>query len=119
MGFIRGIIGLAFAVLFAIFAVANRQDVEIVWHPVLPPVHAPLYVVALGLLALGFVLGGIMGWLNSVPVRWQKSRQARKIKKLEKQLGAVKETKVPETPIIQPVTDWVPPPVLDKPPGQP
>jgi uncharacterized integral membrane protein len=91
MGFIRGIIGLAFAVLFAIFAVANRQNVDIVWHPVLPAVSLPLYIVALGLLAIGFILGGFMAWLKSVPVRVQKTVQSRKIKKLEKQLGAAKE----------------------------
>lgn len=92
MGFIRGIIGLIFAVLFAIFAVANRQSVDIVWHRVLPAVSLPLYIVALGLLAIGFILGGFMAWLKSVPVRLQKSHQSRKIKKLEKELGAVKET---------------------------
>ena len=92
MGFIRGIIGLIFAVLFAIFAVANRQSVDIVWHPVLPAVSLPLYIVALGLLATGFIPGGFMAWLKSVPVRVQKTVQSRKIKKLEKQLGAVKET---------------------------
>jgi uncharacterized integral membrane protein len=97
MGFIRGIIGLAFAVLFAIFAVANRQNVDIVWHPVLPAVSLPLYIVALGLLAIGFILGGFMAWLKSVPVRVQKTVQSRKIKKLEKELGAVKEKETKES----------------------
>lgn len=120
MGFIRGIIGLTFAVLFAIFAVANRQSVDIVWHPIFPPVSVPLYIVALGLLATGFILGSFMAWLKSLPVRWTKTVQTRKIKKLEKELGAAKETKTTETPAIQtPVADWVPPPVLDKPPGRP
>lgn len=114
MGFIRGIIGLIFAVLFAIFAVANRQNVDIVWHPVLPAVSLPLYIVALGLLAIGFILGGFMAWLKSVPVRVQKTVQSRKIKKLEKQLGAAKEKETKESlvaaklpPTIEPSPrDW-------------
>jgi uncharacterized integral membrane protein len=112
MGFIRGIIGLAFAVLFAIFAVANRQNVDIVWHPVLPAVSLPLYIVALGLLAIGFILGGFMAWLKSVPVRVQKTVQSRKIKKLEKELGAAKEKETKESlisklPPAEPtVRDW-------------
>lgn len=112
MGFIRGIIGLAFAVLFAIFAVANRQSVDIVWHPVLPPVSLPLYIVALGLLAIGFILGGFMAWLKSIPVRVQKTVQTRKIKKLEKELGAAKEKETKESlvsklPPAEPaIRDW-------------
>lgn len=114
MGFIRGIIGLIFAVLFAIFAVANRQNVDIVWHPVLPAVSLPLYIVALGLLAIGFILGGFMAWLKSVPVRVQKTVQSRKIKKLEKQLGAAKEKETKESlvaaklpPTVEPsLRDW-------------
>ncbi|MCE7886748.1 MAG: LapA family protein [Alphaproteobacteria bacterium PRO2] len=117
MGFIRGIIGLAFAVLFAIFAVANRQSVDIVWHPVLPPVSFPLYIVALGLLAIGFILGGFMAWLKSIPVRVQKTVQSRKIRKLEKELGAAKEKETKEslvsklppattTPAEPAVRDW-------------
>jgi uncharacterized integral membrane protein len=114
MGFIRGIIGLIFAVLFAIFAVANRQSVDIVWHPVLPAVSLPLYIVALGLLAIGFILGGFMAWLKSVPVRVQKTVQSRKIKKLEKELGAAKEKETKESlaaaklpPVVEPAPrDW-------------
>ncbi len=109
MGFIRGIIGLIFAVLFAIFAVANRQNVDIVWHPVLPAVSLPLYIVALGLLAIGFILGGFMAWLKSVPVRVQKTVQSRKIKKLEKQLGAAKEKETKESLVAAKLTPTVEP----------
>ena len=111
MGFIRGIIGLIFAVLFAIFAVANRQNVDIVWHPVLPAVSLPLYIVALGLLAIGIILGGFMAWLKSVPVRVQKTVQSRKIKKLETQLGAAKEKETKESLVAAKL-----PPTIESPP---
>ena len=93
MGFVRGIIGLVFAIIFAVFAVANRQSVYVVWSPVYPALHLPVYLIALSMLALGFLLGSLMSWLNSIPVRWEKVRQSRKIKKLEKELGVAKETK--------------------------
>src|SRR5262245_37491962 len=85
MGFVRGIIGIALAILLAIFAVANRQTVDIVWNPVQPAAHLPVYLIALSMLALGFFLGGMFAWLNSLPVRLEKTRQNRRIKRLEKE----------------------------------
>ncbi len=103
MGFVRGIIGLALAILFAVFAIANRQSVDVVWSPVHPALSLPLYIVALGLLALGFFLGSFMAWLSSIPVRWEKSRQKRRIKALEKKLDGAKQA---EKTMLQTATGW-------------
>ncbi len=93
MGFVRGIIGLALAILFAVFAVANRQGVEIIWSPVHAAFPVPLYVVALGMLALGFFIGSLMTWLYALPKNWTKGHR---IKALEKELGAAKKSeKIP------------------------
>jgi uncharacterized integral membrane protein len=101
MGLIRGIIGLTLAVLFTIFAVANRQEVEIAWSPVHPHANLPLYIIALGLLALGYLLGTLMTWLNTMPMRLEKGRQKRQIKKLEKELESA--SKNSDAPIAEPV----------------
>ncbi len=86
MRFIRGILGLALALLFTAFAVANRQTVEITWSPLHPAASLPLYALALGLLATGFLIGSLFAWLESIPVRLEKTRQKRRIKTLEKEL---------------------------------
>lgn len=105
MKFIRGIIGLVAAILFTIFAVANRQSVDIVWNPgASSPSHLPLYLVALGALAIGFILGALFVWISTLPVRWEKSRQKRHIKKLEKEITDYK-TSNPGAPGIHPVSD--------------
>ncbi len=88
MRFIRGILGLALALLFTAFAVANRQTVEITWSPLHPAASLPLYALALGLLATGFLIGSLFVWLESIPVRLEKTRQKRRIKTLEKELKA-------------------------------
>jgi uncharacterized integral membrane protein len=92
MALIRAIAGLILALLFAVFAVANRQAVDIVWSPVDPPLNLPLYVVALGALAVGFLSGGFMVWLGTLPGRLERGRQSRQIQKLEKELGVKDST---------------------------
>ncbi len=91
MRIIRGIFGLAFAVLFAAFAVANRHSVDVYWHPFYPPLSVPFYILALVLPAAGFILGWVAGWLNSLPVRWTKRKLGRQIKSLEKEMENLKE----------------------------
>ncbi|MGB4057512.1 MAG: lipopolysaccharide assembly protein LapA domain-containing protein [Alphaproteobacteria bacterium] len=102
MGLIRGIIGLILAVLFAVFAVANRHNVELVWSPIHPSLNLPFYIIALGLLAFGFLLGSLMSWLGSLPVRWQKRKQGRRIQKLEKELNSAREK---EKTVLHPAND--------------
>ena len=91
MRFIRGILGLALALIFVLFAIANRQSVSVTWSPFHPATDLPLYAVALDLLAFGFLLGLWVAWLESIPARLEKTRQKRRIKTLEKELK-VKET---------------------------
>ncbi len=91
MGLIRWILGFLIALVLAGFAVANRTPVLLVWSPIHPPLELPLYVIALALMAAGFLLGSLITWLNMGSVRREKRRQKRQIKILEKQLGAVNE----------------------------
>ncbi len=91
MGILRSILGLAFAVLFAVFAVANRHSVDVYWNPFAPPLSVPFYILALMLLAAGFILGGLAAWVKSLPVRWTKRKLGKQIKSLEKELGSLKE----------------------------
>lgn len=91
MSFIRGIFGLALAVLVTAFAVFNRETVSLAWSPLHDPQDLPLYAVGLGMMAVGFVLGGVMVWLNQGTVRKTKRKQSKQIKSLEKELESINE----------------------------
>jgi uncharacterized integral membrane protein len=86
---LRWIIGLSAALAITLFAIANRQTVDVHWNPFREPLHLPLYVVTLGLMAFGFFTGSFMVWLNTLPLRFAAWKQKKQIKTLEKQLDTV------------------------------
>lgn len=98
ISFLRWIIGLFIAFLILFFAISNRQDVELYLSPLHGPYEYPLYVVELGALAFGFLLGCFTVWLNMAPVRRTKRQQRRKIKDLEKALEVSIEAQATKTP---------------------
>ncbi len=88
---VRYIIGFALAALLAAFAIANRQSVEVAWSPFHDPLHIPLYLVVLVLMAFGFVFGAAMVWLNTLPLRLAARRQKKQMNALEKQLSPARD----------------------------
>ena len=86
MEFLRWIIGFIFAIFLAGFAVLNIHSVSLVWSPVHEPLDLPLYMIALPLMALGFICGGFIVWLNNAPARRTKRKQSKQIKALEKEV---------------------------------
>jgi uncharacterized integral membrane protein len=98
MKIIRWIVGFAFAVLAIAFAITNRQDVSVNWSPFHTPVEGPLYLLVLSLMAIGFLTGGLIVWINTIPLR-RKSRQMKKrIQALEKELEAATAAPAQEAP---------------------
>lgn len=85
MSFIRGLISAFIAILAVLFALANRQKVDLSWSPFHEPVSLPLFAVGLGGLLIGFVAGALILWLGSVGVRLEARRQRRKLAATEKQ----------------------------------
>lgn len=92
MGIVRAIIGLLLAALFVAFAIANRHSVELFWNPAASAINIPLYIVVLGPLALGFLVGGFVTSFSSLKLRLEKSKQKRRITVLEKELDGLKST---------------------------
>lgn len=105
MTFIRNIIGFIFAAALIAFAVFNRQDVEFSYSPFHDPIHMPLYLIALCLMAIGFLLGGITVWLNMADTRRLKRMQRKKIKELEKEL---QKTELKPADTEKPPSDFFP-----------
>ncbi len=87
MEFIRWIIGFIFAAILAGFAVLNIHPTQLIWSPIHEPLELPLYMITLPIMALGFICGGFLVWLNSSPVRRIKRKQSKKIKTLEKEIA--------------------------------
>ncbi len=104
MSFIRWIIGFLIAVIVTAFVVSNRHEAALYFSPLHPPLEFPLYVIGLGLLAFGFLLGSFTVWINSASVRQTRRKQSKHIKTLEKELDAVNEN----GKVKQPSSDFFP-----------
>lgn len=76
------------ALLVVVFAVANRHDVRLEFWPLPWAVDLPVYLVVLGVLALGLVLGGLVMWLSGHGARRRAREQRRRAESLERQLRA-------------------------------
>ena len=77
MAFLRLIFGFIVAIVVSVFALYNRGDVTITWSPIHADFTLPIYILGLGFLGAGFILGGINVWLNGSGSR-QKNRKTRK-----------------------------------------
>jgi uncharacterized integral membrane protein len=90
---------MVFAVLFAI---SNRGPVELELLPIPGSVTVPIFVLALGVLAIGFFSGGFISWINAGKTRSRariaerKAREEeREITDLKHKLEQAKTTKLP------------------------
>lgn len=83
------IILLVIAACLVIFAVANRGPTTLNLWPLPFAATLPLYIVLLGALAFGIILGGIIAWVSGH--RWRRrAREAeRRIEALDRQLATL------------------------------
>jgi len=93
MSFLRAIIALILTLVLAGFAALNTDLVEVVISPVNDPIAIPLYAIALGAVAFGFVCGAFMVWINTAPMRKDRRKKKKEIKILEKEVGKLKDDK--------------------------
>ncbi len=105
MALLRFALGLVITVAIAVAAVLNRGDVAFTWNPAGDVVTLPLYAVALCAMAVGFIFGGAIVWLNMGKLRREKRRQAKEIKLLEREMKKLKEDHFSAAP---PATDLFP-----------
>lgn len=93
MAILRWIVGLVVVIVVAVFALLNRGVFNFYWSPFPAddPVALPVYIIVLGAMAVGFVLGALMVWFNESSARSEKRRQKKEIKILQKEVGVLKE----------------------------
>jgi uncharacterized integral membrane protein len=70
---------LAILALALCFALNNRQSTTISLWPFGIEVVAPLYLLSLGTLFLGLLLGAVIGWISHLPHRMEARRLRRDI----------------------------------------
>lgn len=70
----------------SVFAVLNRQDIFLIWNPLGKPLALPLYVLALGFMIFGFLLGAFMVWGNAVFSRSRQRPSKRHLNTLKEKL---------------------------------
>ena len=86
----RLLIALPLLVLLVLFALSNRAAVTLGLWPTGISLEAPLALVVLGALALGFLAGGVVVRISELRHR-RRARQAEaKVRRLEDELAALK-----------------------------
>ncbi len=87
------------ALLFAFFALANRQDIQLSVDPISPdspfvgPFPVPLFIVIYGALMLGIVFGGVGAYVG----QHKKRAEVRALRKENSNLRQQLETQEPKT----------------------
>ena len=93
MRFLSALLGALVAILSLIFALSNRQGVTVSLWPFDLEIAAPLYIMTLGALMAGLLIGGFYVWLTALPHRFSARRLGKdvtlmsgKILELEREL---------------------------------
>ncbi len=91
MAALRFIIGLVLTICIAMLAVLNRDMASFTWSPIHDSVTLPVYAIILASMAVGFIFGGVVVWLNHGKTRKERRKQKKNIKTLEKEVIRLKE----------------------------
>ncbi len=84
-------ITLPLSLFVLLFAIANSGDITVKLAFFDVSYDIPQYVLGLGMLAIGFICGGLMVWLNLYGYRIRYWQANRKIKKYEDEMTHLKE----------------------------
>ncbi|HUK58360.1 MAG TPA: LapA family protein [Stellaceae bacterium] len=86
------------AVVAALFAVSNREHVSVGLWPLPDVLDAPLYLVVLAALVVGFLFGEFVAWLGAGQTRRLARERMRRIAALERELNAAQSTLAQQPP---------------------
>jgi uncharacterized integral membrane protein len=77
-------------VLVILFAISNRDRVPMQLWPLPGEIEAPLYIMVLVCVALGFLLGGGIAWAGEIGHKTRAARAERKAEDLERELSVMR-----------------------------
>ena len=89
MAVIRWIFALPIIVICVYMALSNRESIDFIYSPLNEPISIPLYYLLLLALAIGFVLGAILTWINGGKTRKERREQKKTIKSMQKELDSL------------------------------
>ena len=84
----RWVIAALVAALLVIFAISNRQSVEVTFWPFPVVIESALSLVVLGAIVLAFLVGQFVAWLGAQRWRHEARAKQRRIEALERELAA-------------------------------
>jgi uncharacterized integral membrane protein len=93
MKLIHWLVTAPLALILILFAVSNRTDVTLYFWPLPVALNAPLWLVVLVALLIGFLVGELVAWINGHHWRRQARQKSRRIEELERQLAAPETNK--------------------------
>jgi uncharacterized integral membrane protein len=96
MKLISWLITAALIFLAMAFALSNRQSVNVSMWPLNVAIQAPLFLLSLGTLFFGMLIGAVIGWLSSLPHRAQARRLRNDIASLHEQIEDLQRTSQPQ-----------------------
>lgn len=83
-----GLFAVVLTVAVMLFALSNRQNVELMLWPLPFAAQAPLFVLALGMFVIGFFCGGLAAWLRGLGARARAA--ARRAEPLEREVATLR-----------------------------
>ncbi|MBU0725045.1 MAG: LapA family protein [Alphaproteobacteria bacterium] len=108
------------AILLILFAVSNRETVDLTLWPLPYSVTLPLFLVVLGFLFLGFILGALFMWVEVLRARGHARAEAKRADSAERTLEdlrrdrrlAVDPSGIPSQGTLPARTEPTPPPTV-------
>jgi len=85
---VRWLIAAIVALFLAIFAISNRQSVEVTFWPFPLTIDSALSFIVLGAVVLAFLIGQFVAWLGAQRWRHETRVKQRRIEALERELAA-------------------------------
>lgn len=67
------------------FVVLNMQDTTLYYSPLATPITLPLWLLGITLFSLGFIVGALLVWLNTLPARKELKQARTALKKAEEE----------------------------------
>jgi uncharacterized integral membrane protein len=87
------------AAVLIVFAISNRETVSVALWPLPDLVELPLYLVLLGTLLLGFIVGELAAWVGGWRWRREARRGRQRIAMLERELNAAQAPRHDAVPL--------------------
>jgi uncharacterized integral membrane protein len=107
MKIISWLLSLFFILLTVAFALHNRQGVTISFWPFAEEQVAPLYLLVLGALFIGLIVGGVIGWISHVPHRLAARRLRKDVAGLHRRIEDLRVTP-PSSAVVPPSMEQLP-----------